>query len=93
MSQVLERPLSLKVWRCVLCPGDVPDSLKNKQLYMLDMGSLLAGTKYRGEFEERLKDILKEVEKNEGSTILFIDEVHTLVGAGLQKAPWMRQTF
>ncbi|MBS0654989.1 MAG: AAA family ATPase [Verrucomicrobia bacterium] len=62
--------------------GDVPDSLKNKQVYVLDMGSLLAGTKYRGEFEERLKGILTEIEKNEGNTILFIDEVHTLVGAG-----------
>jgi len=62
--------------------GDVPDSLKNKQLFTLDMGSLIAGTKYRGEFEERLKGILKEIEKAEGQTILFIDEVHTLVGAG-----------
>jgi ATP-dependent Clp protease ATP-binding subunit ClpB len=62
--------------------GDVPDSLKNKQLYSLDMGALIAGTKYRGEFEERLKGILKEMEKSEGSIILFIDEVHTLVGAG-----------
>jgi ATP-dependent Clp protease ATP-binding subunit ClpB len=62
--------------------GDVPDSLKDKQLLTLDMGSLIAGTKYRGEFEERLKAILDEVEKADGQIILFIDEVHTLVGAG-----------
>ena len=62
--------------------GDVPDSLKKKELMSLDMGSLVAGTKFRGEFEERLKGILVEIEKSEGNILLFIDEVHTLIGAG-----------
>src|SRR2546429_701477 len=62
--------------------GDVPDSLKNKHLVALDIGALVAGTKYRGEFEERLKSVLKEITSNEGRFIVFIDELHTLVGAG-----------
>ncbi|MDQ0507171.1 ATP-dependent chaperone ClpB [Xanthobacter agilis] len=62
--------------------GDVPESLKNKSLLALDMGSLIAGAKYRGEFEERLKSVLNEVQSAEGGIILFIDEMHTLVGAG-----------
>ncbi len=62
--------------------GDVPDSLKDRQLMALDMGSLIAGAKYRGEFEERLKGVLDEVKQGEGDIILFIDEMHTLVGAG-----------
>ena len=65
-----------------IAQNDVPDSLKNKQLVSLDMGSLIAGTKFRGEFEERLKGIIEEIEKSEGEILLFIDEVHTLIGAG-----------
>lgn len=61
---------------------DVPDTLKNRELFALDMGSLIAGTKFRGEFEERLKGILEEIEESEGQILLFIDEVHTLIGAG-----------
>ncbi|TWV12474.1 ATP-dependent chaperone ClpB [Bacteroidaceae bacterium HV4-6-C5C] len=62
--------------------GDVPENLKNRQVYSLDMGALVAGAKYKGEFEERLKSVINEVKKSEGNTILFIDEIHTLVGAG-----------
>ncbi len=62
--------------------GDVPESLKNKTLYSLDMGSLIAGAKYRGEFEERLKNVLNEISKSDGQILLFIDEIHTVVGAG-----------
>lgn len=62
--------------------GDVPETLKNKKIFALDMGALVAGAKYRGEFEERLKAVLEEVKKSEGQIILFIDELHTIVGAG-----------
>lgn len=62
--------------------GDVPENLKDKQLYSLDMGALVAGAKYKGEFEERLKSVINEVTRSEGRIILFIDEIHTLVGAG-----------
>ncbi len=62
--------------------GDVPENLKDKRLVALDMGALIAGAKYRGEFEERLKGVIQEIEESEGEVILFIDELHTLVGAG-----------
>lgn len=65
-----------------MASGDVPESLKDKELVSLDLGLLIAGTKYRGEFEERLKNIMKEIERAEGHVIVFIDEIHTLVGAG-----------
>ncbi len=65
-----------------IAKGDISESLKDKEIVSLDLGSLLAGTKYRGEFEERLKNIMKEIEKTDGKVILFVDEIHTLVGAG-----------
>lgn len=65
-----------------MAKGDVPESLKNKELVSLDLGLLIAGTKYRGEFEERLKNIMKEIERSNGKIIVFIDEIHTIVGAG-----------
>src|SRR5699024_9011194 len=67
-------------WR--IMKGDVPQSLKEKKLIELDMGALIAGAKYRGEFEERLKAVLEEVKNAQGGIILFIDEIHNLVGAG-----------
>lgn len=65
-----------------MAQGDVPESLKGKELVSLDLGLLIAGTKYRGEFEERLKNLIKEIERSEGSVITFIDEIHTIIGAG-----------
>lgn len=73
--------------------GDIPESLKNKTLYSLDMGSLIAGAKYRGEFEERLKSVLNEIAKSDGQILLFIDEIHTVVGAARPKAPWTPAIF
>ena len=65
-----------------IAAGDVPDSIKGKNVVALDIGALVAGTKYRGEFEDRLKAVIKEIEKSAGNIILFIDELHTIVGAG-----------
>lgn len=65
---------------------DVPENLKDKTIFSLDMGALIAGAKFRGEFEERLKAVLKEVKKSDGRIILFIDEIHNIVGAGKTEA-------
>ncbi|MCB0626997.1 MAG: AAA family ATPase, partial [Saprospiraceae bacterium] len=67
-------------WRIV--KGDVPENLKSKKIYTLDIAALIAGAKYKGEFEERLKGVIREVTESNGEIILFIDEIHTLIGAG-----------
>ena len=71
--------------------GDVPEGLKDKTVFSLDMGALIAGAKYRGEFEERLKAVLEEIKKSEGKILLFIDELHTIVGAGKRRAALHRR--
>ena len=72
--------------------GDVPEGLKNKRVVALDLGAMLAGAKYRGEFEDRFKAFIKEVVDSQGAIVLFIDELHTLVGAGRPRARWMPPT-
>ena len=72
--------------------GDVPESLKSKRLISLDIGGMVAGAKYRGEFEERLKAVLKEIADSEGEIITFVDELHTVVGAGAAEVPLTRAT-
>ena len=78
-------------WRIVR--QDVPESLKDKVIFELDLAALVAGAKYRGEFEERLKAVLNEVKNSDGRIILFIDEIHTIVGAGRTEVQWMQETY
>ena len=72
----------VEVWRSVLSTAKCPEGLKGRRVLALDMGALVAGAKYRGEFEERLKGVFNDLAKQEGNVILFIDELHTMVGAG-----------
>ena len=80
MSRVWVKPLSLRGFAQRIVRGDVPLGLKEKKLVALDLGALVAGAKYRGEFEERLKAVLQEIQSAEGQILLFIDEMHPLVG-------------
>ena len=82
MSRVSARPLSPRGWPSVSRWATFPDFLKDKRVVQLDLAALVAGTKYRGEFEERMKRVMEEMRKAQGEIILFIDELHTLVGAG-----------
>ncbi len=82
MNLALVKPQLQKELLTEYISGDVPENLMDKTIYSLDMGALIAGAKYKGEFEERLKSVVNEVIKSDGQIILFIDEIHTLVGAG-----------
>ena len=75
-----------------IADGDVPEGLRDKTVFALDMGALIAGAKYRGEFEERLKAVLNEVQSAEGRILLFVDELHTVVGAGAARVRWTPAT-
>ena len=90
---MLERQLLPRVLLTVLCGGDVPEGLKDRQIFSLDMGSLVAGAKFRGEFEERLKAVLNEIKESSGQIILFIDELHTIVAQEKSRGLWMLETY
>lgn len=82
MNLVLVKTAIVEGLAMRIVKGDVPDNLKDRRIFSLDMGALIAGAKYQGEFEERLKAVLQEIKKSDGKIIMFIDELHTIVGAG-----------